>query len=396
MARSQRRGKGEGSIFEEPDRNRWVGVVDLGPDGTGKRRRVKVTGPTRTEVTRRLKQRRAELEAGATGPATMTVADLIAEWSTAVLPTMTPANGDALRWTADLLAAGLGAHRLNALRATHVERFLRAAAAGTVPRPAGWNREPGPLSRSSVSRLRSVLGRILRWGQRRDLVAKDVAALAELPATEPGRQGRALSAVELRRLLTAAEGTRLGAVWTVLGGLGLRPGEALGLSWADVDLDGAILHVRSTLKWHAGTPTLGPLKTSRSRRSLAMPEPVRDSLRAHRRRQVEERLAVGDRWPAAWAALVFVSDAGTPIDKANLRRDLRAVAAAAGIEGPLRPYDLRHSCASLMAAAGVPLEHVADVLGHDGLRMARLVYTHAMSPTIGAAADPMGTALSGS
>lgn len=396
MGRGQRRGKGDGSIFEEPERNRWVGVVDLGKDGTGRRRRVKVTGPSRAEVARRLKQRRAELEAGATAPATMTVADLIAEWSTSVIPTLSPATGEAMRWAADLLTAGLGGHRVNALRATHVERFLRSAAAGTVPRPAGWTRDPGPLSRASVSRLRSVLGRILRWGQRRDLVAKDVAALAELPAGDKAREGRALTAVELRRLLAAAEGTRLAAVWAVLGGLGLRPGEALGLSWADVDLDGAILHVRSTLKWHAGTPTLGPLKTVRSRRSLAMPGPVSDALRAHRLRQVEERLAVGDRWPAEWAQLVFVTDAGTPIDKANLRRDLRAVAAAAGIEGHLRPYDLRHSCASLMAAAGVPLEHVADVLGHDGLRMARLVYTHALSPTIGAAAAPMGTALSGS
>ncbi len=395
MGRGQRRGKGDGSIFEEPDRNRWVGVLDLGTDGTGRRRRVKVTGPSRPEVARRLKQRRAELEAGATAPATMTVADLIGEWSSAVVPTLSPATGDAMGWAADLLTAGLGAHRLNALRATHIERFLRSAAAGTVPRPAGRKRDPGPLSAASVSRLRSVLGRILRWGQRRDLVAKDVAALAELPAGEKAREGRALTAGELRRLLVAAEGTRLAAVWSVLGGLGLRPGEALGLSWADVDLEGGLLHVRSALTWQATTPSLGALKTSRSRRSLAMPEPVRDALRAHRRRQVEERLAVGDRWPAAWADLVFITERGTPVDAANLRRDLRAIAGRAGIEGPLRPYDLRHTAASLMAAAGVPLEHVADVLGHDGLRMARLVYTHALSPTVGAAAAPMGAALSG-
>jgi hypothetical protein len=50
---------------------------------------------------------------------------------------------------------------------------------------------------------------------------------------------------------------------------------------------------------------------------------------------------------------------------------------------------MRHSAASLMSAAGVPLEHVADVLGHNGTRMAVLVYCHVLAPTVDAAAAPM-------
>lgn len=390
-----RRSKGEGSIFEEPARNRWVGVLDLGTDGTGRRRRVKVIGASRSEAAERLRKRRAEIEAGSNAPSTMTVRDLITEWRAAVVPTLSPATQDTMRWATDLLVAGLGGHRLNGLRADHVEQFLRLAATGSLSRPASWKRDPGALGGASVSRLRSVLGRILRWGQRRDLVAKNVAELAELPAAEKTREGRALTATELRRLLSTAEGTRLAAVWTVLAGVGLRPGEALGLSWADVDLDGGVLHIRSMLKWHDDTPSLGALKTARSRRSLAMPGPVVDALRAHRRAQAVERLASGRRWPQQWSDLVFITEVGTPIIGANLRRELRNVAATAGIEGPLRPYDLRHTAASLMADAGVPLEHVADVLGHDGLRMSRTVYTHALSPVIGTGAASMTAALGG-
>jgi hypothetical protein len=56
---------------------------------------------------------------------------------------------------------------------------------------------------------------------------------------------------------------------------------------------------------------------------------------------------------------------------------------------------MRHSAASLMSAAGVPLEHVADLLGHDSTRMAALVYRHVLAPTVEAGAAPMQSLLTG-
>jgi integrase len=171
-------------------------------------------------------------------------------------------------------------------------------------------------------------------------------------------------------------------------GLGLRPGEATGLRWSDVDLDDRVLHVRQAVKWHAGVPVVGEPKTKRSRRSLAMPTPVADALRAHKVRYAAERLALGQGWPVDWAELVFVSEAGTPIDLANLRRAFSEVAKRANL-GKLRPYDARHSACSLLCEARVPLEHVADVLGHESKRMASQVYRHAIAPSVTAAVGPM-------
>jgi hypothetical protein len=56
---------------------------------------------------------------------------------------------------------------------------------------------------------------------------------------------------------------------------------------------------------------------------------------------------------------------------------------------------MRHSAASLMSAAGVPLEHVVDVLEHDSTRMAALVYRHVLAPTVEAGAAPMQSLLAG-
>ena len=72
----------------------------------------------------------------------------------------------------------------------------------------------------------------------------------------------------------------------------------------------------------------------------------------------------------------------------NLRRDLARLTVAAGL-GPWSPNELRHSAASLLSASGVPLEQIADLLGHTDTRMLLKHYRHPISRTIDAAAAPM-------
>ncbi len=86
--------------------------------------------------------------------------------------------------------------------------------------------------------------------------------------------------------------------------------------------------------------------------------------------------------------LVFTTAYGRPVDASNLRRYFKQACDRAGI-GRWTPYEMRHSAASLLSAAGVPLEQIADTLGHEGTRMVTLVYRHAIAPTVEAAAGPM-------
>ncbi len=70
------------------------------------------------------------------------------------------------------------------------------------------------------------------------------------------------------------------------------------------------------------------------------------------------------------------------------RRRLPQVTEKAG-RGQWYPHELRHSAASLLSAAGVPLEQVADVLGHASTRVTSQTYRHATTPTVEAGAEPM-------
>ena len=79
---------------------------------------------------------------------------------------------------------------------------------------------------------------------------------------------------------------------------------------------------------------------------------------------------------------------GTLFDPANLRRSLGQLTEQAGL-GHWHPHELRHSAASLLSAAGVPLEEIADLLGHATTRVTSAVYRHQIGPTVEAAKEPM-------
>ncbi len=131
------------------------------------------------------------------------------------------------------------------------------------------------MSRSSLIRVRSVLGQALDTAQRRGKVARNVARLAEMPATTAPTARRSLTTEQAAQLLDAARGDRLEALYLTALMLGLRPGEVTGLRWDDLDGDPA--QHRGSLKMSERAPgsyDLGPTKTPRSRRSLRVPPPV--------------------------------------------------------------------------------------------------------------------------
>lgn len=379
-----RRGHGEGALFYEEDRDRWVALLELPPDGSGRRRRRKVTGRTKTDARRKLRQLQRRLEDGLpTGDGSVTLGDFLEHWLAEVLPARSRVQAKSTvtnyRWAAGHAIKGLGRRRLNELTPENVEALLRHLA------------EKG-MARNSVMRVRSVLVMALKHAQRRDMVARNVAELSEMPtsAREP-RSGRSLTPDQARQLLDVAAEDRLGGLVTVGVMLGLRPGELCGLRWEDVDLDAGVLSVtqarkRTTDDDGRETLVLGAPKTRKSSRALVLPQPVLDALRQHLNRQRNERRAAGEGWQEL--DLVFPTKVGTPVSPSNLRRDLGRLTVAAGL-GRWSPNELRHSAASLLSASGVPLEQIADLLGHTDTRMLLKHYRHPISRTIDAAAAPM-------
>ena len=239
------------------------------------------------------------------------------------------------------------------------------------------------LSPRTVRYAHSVLHGSLEHAVERGHLARNPAKKAVLPRQE-NREMRALSQAEALRFAAAIRGTRLEALWYLLLAGGLRPGEALGLKWGD--LEGERLHIQRTLVFlKSGEWRLTPPKTSRSRRAVVLPPSALALLAQHREIQRQERMVAGEHW--AENDLVFCTKEGRPLEWRLLaQRYLRPLLASAGLVG-LRPYDLRHSCATLLLASGENAKVVSERLGHASVAFTLDVYSHVLPDMQQRAAD---------
>ena len=369
-----RREYGEGSLWYDPDRDCWEMTVEAGRDPlTGKRRRFKIRGATKQEALRRARDARKQAEAGvAPGLGAVTLGAFLEHWLNTVVTGRVGSDNTVAMYRTTIakhIEPALGYVRLDKVTPEMVDDLLAAKSA------AG-------LSRSYVSRMRTILADALRHAERRGAVARNAGALAVMPRTKSPTPRRSLTAEEARRLLEAAKEEHLDAL--VLVGLtcGLRPGELTGLLWTDIKLDcsSPTLAISGAMKRRPdSTMYRGDVKRSTAgRRTIRLSQSVADALRNHKARQAALRLAAGPRWEDH--GLVFCSDLGTPLDLANLRKAFARAARRAGMEGGFT-YLLRHSAVSLLIDAGAGIEDVADLIGDDPRTLYRH-YRHRVRPVM--------------
>jgi integrase len=142
--------------------------------------------------------------------------------------------------------------------------------------------------------------------------------------------------------------------------------------------------VSGSLKSERGRLRIGETKTKRTR-AAELPSRVLSTLKAHSIRQKEEQLKVGSAWRNK--GLVFTTEVGTPIDRANVRRMTTAVCEDAGVD-PVSPNELgRHTAASLLYDSGMSLGDIADLLGHKSRRMLEAHYKHPVRATFSGHVD---------
>jgi integrase len=81
---------------------------------------------------------------------------------------------------------------------------------------------------------------------------------------------------------------------------------------------------------------------------------------------------------------VFTTALGSKMDAANVRRDLRRVLALLPGLDPLEwtPRELRHSFVSVLSDAGMPVEQISQLVGHNGTTVTELVYRHQLRPVL--------------
>ncbi len=279
----------------------------------------------------------------------------------------------------------IGSHQLVKLTPQHVQAMMNAMLTTGGKKGTGVSPRTVQYTRAV---LRRALGQALKWG----LVSRNVATLVDPPRVER-HEMRAFDPAEAQRFLDGVRGDRLEALYTVALSLGLRQGEALGLRWQDVDLDTGTLRVAVTLqRLNRQKPCLAEPKTRQSRRTLPIPSPLATQLRAHRKRQLEDRLLAGERWNGDDWNLVFANRVGGPLDPTHVVKAFKQHLTRAGLPD-IRFHDLRHSCASLLVAQGTHPREVMEILGHSTITLTMNTYSHVMPQAKRTAIDALSGVL---
>ncbi|MGV9376554.1 site-specific integrase [Nonomuraea sp. NPDC003707] len=379
-------GKYEATIYPEGDG--YTGAISLGFGPDGKRQRLKRKAKTKTLVKDKLIKAVKALEAGVTASETYTVRDAVNDWLSKGLKGRSENTVTKLRILAEThVIPGLGKIKLQHLRADHVDEWLDQLAS--------------KLATTTLREIHSVLKRAIRQAQARDMVLRNVAALVTTPTGTDGRPSKALTRQQAEAVLKAAEVSELHAYVVISLTTGVRTEEARALRW-----DHVVAWIPSLKTWHPVTEVGfkhrkfaiyvwradregGDTKTRKSRRTLELPKLAAQALRQHHTRQAVLKLKAGEAWQDH--QLVFCTSVGTPLNASNVRRAFRKITKRAGLGTAWSPRELRHSFVSIMSDQGVPIETIADLVGHAGTSVTEAVYRHQLRPVITKGAQTMNT-----
>lgn len=376
---AKRRSRGDGGVHWDEPRQRWIATITLKYDNRGKRIVRRAGRKTKTEAQKVLNEMKRDRDDGIPAESDRyTVEDALQSWLSYGLNGRERSTVDTYKYQIDQhILPHLGQRKLRSLTAEEVDRWL-----------ADRSTE---LSTRTLRMIHSILNRAVRQAHARDKVKRNVVQLCEVPSGKEGRPSKALTLEQATAVLDTSERSPLHAYITLSILIGARTEELRALTWDMVDLHGSSKTnppiPRSVAVWRS-VRARGETKTKKSRRTLALPMRCVVALRAHRLRQREKQVELGQTWNPE--KLVFPSDAGTPLDSHNVRRGFRKVIGEAGLQPQeWTPREMRHSFVSLLSDSGVALEDIARLVGHSGTTVTETVYRQQIRPVLEGGASAM-------
>ena len=358
---------------------RFVATYDGGFDPAGHRNRMEKSFRRERDAKEWIAEQRALASAGiAVGGRVPTVAEHINEWlsrgKTRTRRPWAPITAHGYESVARTwLVPHLGRIPLDKLTVDHVEAMLDQVPGG-----------------KHAQNIRGALSSALAMAVKQRLIPYNVAEAAARPE-DHSKEVEPLSSAEARQFLASVSDHRLGALFTVTTALALRPSEAFGLRWQDVDLDNRRLRIEQKIYHLNGVYHTGDPKSQRSRREIIFPPEIEHALRQHRQALLEEQLA-STEWRDQ--GLVFPNTTGGPLYPSYVTRTMQMLLGRAGLPRR-RMYDLRHTGASMLLAMGVDIRVIQQVLGHADYRITANTYVHPDEMLREDAADKMGAFLRG-
>ena len=362
MTEKKRRGHNEGTVYYEPDRDRWVAEVSIGP---GKRKKFRFK--TKQEAIKKKNEALRELERKtlATGPQRK-LGDYLEDWIENVhKDNLCISTYVKYKKHIKYIVSDLGEIWLQKLTPEQVTRFYT-------------KKIKDGLSSKTVHGIHGVLKLALDNAVRWNYVSKNVCDLVKPPRVV-SREVVPLDIEQARMLLESVREHRLEVLLTMAVVTGMRRGELLALTWSNIDFERHSLQVVHTVDY---IPKYGYVqtepKTKAGKRLIRLPAFLMDMLEAHRVQQEEQRSKVGTAWENR--DLVFPDLKGGYFNPNYLLRVFKKILENAGVPH-MHFHDLRHSAATILLCMGINIKVIQSLLGHSDISITLGLYSHLL-PTM--------------
>ena len=254
---------------------------------------------------------------------------------------------------------------LRELEARHIQQF--------------YTEKLKTVSANSVIHYHAVIYQALKYAMKTDMVPQNVAMKVDRPRKQQ-YQPTFLDADEMQELFKVVKGTKLELPVLVAAFYGLRRGEVLGLKWDAIDFQRGTLTIKRTVtevRLDGKTEIIEQesAKTKSSLRTLPLVGSFKDYFMEVKQAQEVNKSVCGNCYNYDYDGYVFVDELGERMKPDYLTNYFPTYIQRHGIR-KMRFHDLRHSCASLLLANGVPLKQIQEWLGHSDFSTTANIYAH--------------------
>ncbi len=275
-----------------------------------------------------------------------------------------------------------------------VSALLRRGA----PKSYANETQPG-LAPRTVRYIHTIIHAALKDALRWSRVVRNVADAATPPSTTSAKSPKvkAWTAEQLKAFLQFAAENRYLPAWIFLATSGCRRGEALGLRWADIDLNVAVASIGHQVTSIDHRVIIKELPKTKRGHVIRLDAGTVAMLRTHRATQNEERLLVGEGFKSQ--DLVFCRPDGSPYHPERFSLEFRRNQEyfnrdhTDDLLPELTLHGLRHTWATLALRAGIDIKIVSERLNHSSTNITREIYTHVTPPMQSDAAERVAALL---
>lgn len=350
-------------------------MIELGRDSNGKRIRKKFRAKTVRELQKKIDEYNASKNINYLESTTIYFRDFLKKWLYDIhMKNLKPSTKERYNtlYNIYLKNSSLGMIKLNKINALEVQNFYTELSSNNV-------------SDNLIRNIHKLVRPCLTYAYANGFTIRDFGATGLIKLPQKKRKSISehdvFTLAEQKKFINAIDNDENKALYITALSTGLRMGELLALYWSDIDFENATLSVNRTIKRVKDIDTnkssliISPPKTPNSIRNISLPDKLIPILKNHKKSQQEMILKLGNKYINK--EIVFATPLGTFQDDSNVRKHYKNILKKNSIRF-IKFHGLRHTFATRLFEAKVPVKVVSELLGHSSIDTTLNIYVHVL------------------